>query len=362
MKERRKFKWFEFAMAALTASSLSLSTLPFTYAASPSATKRSTAQPANGADTANASSATNAPNTTHSSDSANTSNLAKNPGARRAPASAKGKSSQVASVELSSNEVKNGSVLLIQVKFQPGAVTVSPKAVFEDIEVPFFLASPSDPSLYHGLLGIPYTHAPGDAVVTVHLGETEGSEVRDLKFKIIEGEYKSEMLTVNPRHVNPRRKDQVRIKREAAEVSQLYGKVTTAKEWNGPFILPIESQVTSTFGTRRVFNGEMKSFHSGLDLKAAVGARIKAPAGGSVVLAKNLFYTGNTVILDHGYGVFTIYAHLSKLRVKEGQKVKASQLLGLAGMTGRVSGPHLHWGAVVHRVKVNPLDLMRIIQ
>jgi murein DD-endopeptidase MepM/ murein hydrolase activator NlpD len=99
-----------------------------------------------------------------------------------------------------------------------------------------------------------------------------------------------------------------------------------------------------------------------LDLKAAVGVPITAPAPGVVVLAKDLYFTGGTVVLDHGYGVFTIYAHLSKVGVKVGKKVEQREILGLAGATGRVSGPHLHWTTQVSGVKVNPTEFVRVVQ
>ena len=134
------------------------------------------------------------------------------------------------------------------------------------------------------------------------------------------------------------------------------------KYWKGSFQVPINSAVTSTFGNKRIFNGEMKSFHQGLDLRAAMGTPIHAASGGVIVLAKNLFMTGNTVLIDHGYGIFTVYAHMSKLQVKKGQEVKPGETLGLSGMTGRASGPHLHWGAVINRFKVNPTDLTTVLQ
>jgi murein DD-endopeptidase MepM/ murein hydrolase activator NlpD len=115
--------------------------------------------------------------------------------------------------------------------------------------------------------------------------------------------------------------------------------------------------VTSSFGSRRVYNGIQSSAHTGLDFKAPKGTPIYAASRGRVALAKNLFFTGNTVILDHGYGVLTLYAHMSKLKVKKGQMVEGGHLLGLSGMTGRVTGPHLHWMAIIHKQKVNPIGL-----
>jgi murein DD-endopeptidase MepM/ murein hydrolase activator NlpD len=167
---------------------------------------------------------------------------------------------------------------------------------------------------------------------------------------------------VNPRHVSPSKRDLKRIQRESSEIGKLYRTLTFKKYWKGPFRLPIKSKMTSPYGTKRTFNGELKSFHQGLDLRAAVGDPIRAGASGRVVMAKSLFFTGRTVILDHGYGVYTIYAHMSAFKVRKGQMVRPSTVLGLAGMTGRASGPHLHWGAVIQRSKVNPAELLKVMR
>src|SRR5262249_48389325 len=144
------------------------------------------------------------------------------------------------------------------------------------------------------LLGIPFQQAPGEFPVEIRW--KDGTEDRSLQLmlKVLDGQYPSEKLSVDERHVNPRRKDMIRIKREAHEVGALYKIVTPTRMWDGPFALPVQSQVTSVFGTKRVFNGEMKSFHQGVDLKAALGTPIRAPAAGKVVLAKHLFFTGKT--------------------------------------------------------------------
>jgi hypothetical protein len=180
--------------------------------------------------------------------------------------------------------------------------------------------------------------------------------------KILKAHYLKEFLHVNPKHVKPLKKDFIRIKKEQALIKKIYEKVTPEKLWEGPFILPLQTPITSAFGTQRIYNGVLKSFHSGIDFKAPVGTPILASASGRVVLARNLFYTGNTVVIDHGYGVMTAYAHLSKLRVKEEALVMMKQLLGYSGKTGRVNGPHLHWQTIVHAIKVNPLEFVKVIE
>jgi murein DD-endopeptidase MepM/ murein hydrolase activator NlpD len=112
--------------------------------------------------------------------------------------------------------------------------------------------------------------------------------------------------------------------------------------WTTPFTVPIAGESGTNFGHRRVFNGQPRAPHAGADLKATTGTPIHSTNRGRVVLAKNLFFTGNTVILDHGLGIYSLYAHLSRIDVAVGTIVTNGQLIGLAGATGRVTGPHLH--------------------
>ena len=130
--------------------------------------------------------------------------------------------------------------------------------------------------------------------------------------------------------------------------------------WNEPFKVPIPGETGTNFGHRRIFNGQPRAPHAGADLHAATGTPIHATNRGRVVLAKHLFFTGNTVILDHGLGVYSLYAHLSRIEVKRGVMVSSGQLLGLAGATGRVTGPHLHWGMRVQGARVDPFTLVEI--
>ncbi len=265
--------------------------------------------------------------------------------------------------ELSSLDVIPGTILFVRVNVPDDLRKEKIFGEFEGLEFPIFSANSSDSSEFEGILGVPYDRVPGPGVIKINFGKGAGAPQLEKKFNIVPGDYRSEALRVDGRKVNPtRKKDLIRIKREQEEVALIYQKVTERKYWKGPFRFPIESKITSPFGTRRTYNGEPRNFHPGLDLKALVGTPILSAAPGVVVLSKNLFFTGNTVMIDHGYGVVTLYAHMSKLKVKKGQVVGDHELLGLSGMTGRVNGPHLHWQAVVHKVKVNPLGLVQIIK
>jgi murein DD-endopeptidase MepM/ murein hydrolase activator NlpD len=262
--------------------------------------------------------------------------------------------------ELSSSDVIDGSVLRVSVRVPKGMLNDGDEVTgqFEDTKFWFYPASEKGEGVYEAIVGVPHNHAPGSVELKVFVKGVE----RALPLKITDAKYPSETLKVSNRHVNPKKKDVERIKKDIVEVGKIYSTITKQKFWKGPFVLPVNSAVTSVFGTKRVFNGKMQSYHNGLDLKAPTGTPIHAAGSGVVVLAKSLFFTGNTVLIDHGYGVVTLYAHMSELKVKHGEHVEAGQLLGLSGMTGRANGPHLHWGVVINKVKVNPADFLKVIQ
>jgi murein DD-endopeptidase MepM/ murein hydrolase activator NlpD len=267
--------------------------------------------------------------------------------------------------ELSSKEVAAGTLVLVTLhlsndesndEFKNAQIAFEGK--FEGLSFPFFTAPDLGPQTYEAVLGVPYERKPGPGVIQVH-----GSQNLEIPFNVIDGHYPSETIHVDGRRVNPKKKkDLIRIKKEMAEVSEVYKKVTPKKFWNGRFAFPIQSAVTSVFGGKRVYNGSLRNFHPGMDLKAPMKTPVYSPAPGIIVLSKNLFYTGNTVMIDHGYGVITLYGHMSELKVKKDDFVDKHVLLGLSGKTGRVTGPHLHWQAVVHHVKVNPVGLTEVMR
>jgi hypothetical protein len=214
---------------------------------------------------------------------------------------------------------------------------------------------------YSALVPIPFDARPGNLPVSVRVRRLDQeSLVLDSRLKIVAANYPSETLTVDPRHVKPDPKAIRRILREKSILGKVYRGSAREKLWDGPFEHPVSSIPTSEFGIRRVYNGEMQSFHQGKDYRAAVGTPVLASGAGKVAFAGDLYMTGNTVILDHGLGLFTIYAHLSALNVQEGRLLPRGALLGLSGMTGRASGPHLHFGVNLNRLKVDPNDLLRV--
>lgn len=257
---------------------------------------------------------------------------------------------------LSATETKDASIVVAQIKI-PGIVS-DLRGAFLGREIPFYAVKEY---VYEAIIAVPYLQDPGTHEFSVRWkeGHDEKRVVKTITTTL--NEYGSEVLSVNPSKVTPPKSAMARIQREKREVGQIYRTVEKTKYWSGKFDLPMKSTFTSVFGTKRIFNGQFKNFHNGLDLKARVGEKIFAPEAGRVVMAKDLYFTGKTVIIDHGFGVMTLYAHLSRLSVKKNQVVQKAQLLGYSGATGRVSGPHLHWAAIIHGDKVNPIHLTTVI-
>lgn len=178
---------------------------------------------------------------------------------------------------------------------------------------------------------------------------TKGAEsIVVAKINVIEKDFPSEKLNVDKRRVTLNPKDLKRVQKEQIFLNKNYASSPDHPFFTEPFILPIGNIVTSIYGSRRLFNKSKQTQHLGTDFRAAIGEPIVASNAGKVVVARDLFFTGYTVTIDHGLGIFSIYGHLSKLETVEGEYVPRGAVIGLSGATGRVTGPHLHWG-----VKIN---------
>lgn len=200
---------------------------------------------------------------------------------------------------------------------------------------------------------------PGVAALELR-GSTESGRraVGSLAVTVEPKEFPEERLTVAPKYVEPPKEVQDRLVRERARLKEIYASRRDVPPPVEVFVRPVPGDASAQFGTRRFFNDKPRSPHGGVDLRAAAGTEVRASGPGLVVLSADLYYSGNLVILDHGGGLFTLYAHLSELRVEEGQEVAAGQVLGLSGATGRVTGPHLHWGAKIGDRPFDPRALL----
>ncbi|WP_299198557.1 peptidoglycan DD-metalloendopeptidase family protein [uncultured Amphritea sp.] len=199
------------------------------------------------------------------------------------------------------------------------------------------------------VIGIPLSAKPTETQLMKADGES-------FPFQVQGKEYEEQHLTVtNKRHVNPNEQDLARYKREKEEM------VAAFKTWSSPplssvnFNLPATGRFSSPFGLKRFFNDQPRNPHSGLDIAGGQGGAINAPAPGQVVAVGEYFFNGNTVIVDHGYGLTTMYCHMSRIDVKIGDQLNTGDSIGAIGKTGRVTGPHLHWSVSLNNTRVDPL-------
>ena len=271
-------------------------------------------------------------------------------------------SGSIAGITLSSKEVTNGSLLLLQIDTRKlGPPVRDMRITFQQSVYPVY-AHPVNPAdTLFGLIAIPFRTAPGPAKLLLSWTNAAGDHNRTIPFRIVAGKYKTDELKVDSSRVNPNKKNIERAQKEARKIKRVYAEGSIARLWDGEFQLPMTSDITSPFGNKRVFNGQLKSFHNGVDFRARSATPVYAANSGVVKIAENLFYSGNAVVIDHGTGIFTIYAHLSRIDVTAGQLVEKGQRLGLTGATGRVSGPHLHWGVKVKGIAVNPMQLIQLM-
>ncbi|GAI45233.1 unnamed protein product [marine sediment metagenome] len=181
------------------------------------------------------------------------------------------------------------------------------------------------------------------------------------QISILAKEFPLKKLWVDEKFVTPPPEFKERIRREGKIIKVIYG--ITTEQWlgKGLFILPSSGEAMPNFGERRIFNNKPRSSHKGIDIKVPYGTPVKASNSGRIVLASDLYFAGKTVIIDHGMSVFTMYCHFSKIRVKRGKLVKKGEIIGEIGATGRVTGPHLHWGVKVSGISVDPLSLLSLV-
>ena len=204
---------------------------------------------------------------------------------------------------------------------------------------------------WHAVIGVPLAAKPGSHAIEVRSGN---GPRRKIAFTVNDREYETQRLTVpNQRHVDPDPDD---LRRIAAEDARTKAAVATWTQTTPrlDFQLPVRGRVSSTFGLRRYFNDQPRKPHSGIDIAAPTGTPVHAPADGTVIEAAEFFFSGNVLYLDHGHGVITMYAHMDRIGVKPGARVQRGQEIGRVGMTGRVTGPHLHWTVYLNRTAVDP--------
>jgi murein DD-endopeptidase MepM/ murein hydrolase activator NlpD len=202
------------------------------------------------------------------------------------------------------------------------------------------------------IVGIPLAAVPGEAAITVR---TAATGERELTYTIASKLYREQQLKVAPGQVDLSPENLARYERERAQQEQVIATFSSLAALSSLCMrVPVPGRRSSSFGLRRVFNGQSRNPHSGMDIAAATGTPILAPLAGKVIDTGDYFFNGNTVWLDHGGGLLTLYCHLSAIEVRPGETLKAGERLGTVGATGRVTGPHLHWGVMLNRTMVDP--------
>jgi murein DD-endopeptidase MepM/ murein hydrolase activator NlpD len=207
-----------------------------------------------------------------------------------------------------------------------------------------------DGSGWVAVIGIPLSAPLGEHRVVVR--DTQGR--REVEFAVGNKQYASQSLKVAPKQVNLSKADLARVTSERERIAAAIGLYSEPPPESLRFAQPVAGPRSSSFGMRRIFNGESRSPHSGMDIAAPTGASVVLPIAGTVVDTGEYFFTGNTVFVDHGRGLISMYCHLSAIDVKSGQRLAAGTRLGAVGMTGRATGPHLHWALSLNRTWVDP--------
>src|SRR6202165_5783334 len=264
------------------------------------------------------------------------------------------------SLRLSAPKSSQGSLLLIEVKSAKPMAEV--QGDWDGRIVPFWRESASE-AQRKGLLAVDLDKAPGEHDLKV-AGQTASGEKISCSARVAvrKGRFATEKLQVGKQFVEPSPDQVKRADEERQKLRDIFDRVTPERLWDGKFRMPLEGVTTgSNFGRRRILNGNPGSPHSGVDLPGATGTPVHATQRGRVVLAEELFFAGNTVVVDHGLGIYTLYGHLSEIDAKVGDALETGAMLGKVGATGRVTGPHLHWGLTVERARVNPLQLVRLL-
>lgn len=225
----------------------------------------------------------------------------------------------------------------------------------------YFLSTSGEKWEEQAVIGLDLGLEPGSYPMKIYVENLNGKwEVINKDIPVLVRKFPVKKLWVEERYVTPPPSVRERIKGEAEVLNMVYSLVTPHWLASGNFILPCEGEVFQNFGERRIYNNKPRSSHSGVDISAPQGEPVKASNSGYVVLASDLYFSGNTVIIDHGLGLFSLYCHLSKIKVRRGQLVMKGKVIGEVGATGRVTGPHLHWGINLQGARVDPFSLLTL--
>ncbi len=250
-------------------------------------------------------------------------------------------------------EVHQGSIVRIKIE---GIGITEVKGLVREQEIFFF---PEPPDSYVALFGVDLEEKPGELTVAIQGRGRDGSKLEKvLRLQVRKRSFPEERFSVAKEFDRFDDAVRERIEKEQARLAQLWKVASPYRLWEGKFVEPVPGPVTSPFGLRRIINGSPRSPHSGVDFKAPSGTQIVATNRARVVLRDEFYFSGKSLVLDHGGGLYTMYFHLADFNVQGGAEVRKGDLIGWVGMTGRVTGPHLHWGIRLYGARVDPLELL----
>jgi murein DD-endopeptidase MepM/ murein hydrolase activator NlpD len=252
-------------------------------------------------------------------------------------------------------EVHQGGIA--QLRVSAGGIA-GIKALHGQDEITLF---PGEDGSYRAFLGFDLEQRPGPLKIRLRGRSADGKDwTKETTVYVKAKEFPRETISVPPAFDQLDRATLKRIEKERAELDRLWKIHSPRRLWDGRFVAPVPGTINSPFGFRRVINGLARAPHTGVDLKAALGSEVVAANHGRVVFQDDLFFSGNSLVLDHGGGLYTTYFHLSEFRAQKDSEVRKGDVIGLAGMTGRVTGPHLHWAARLNGARIDPMELLAI--
>lgn len=257
-------------------------------------------------------------------------------------------------VTASARSIQPGELVVLTIRTAKPAESVTVKGLKTHLP-PYNVTA----NTWRVLMGIDLAVKPGHHDVVI---ETQpGGHKTSYRLVVAPRSFPTRTLKVDPAFVTPPPEAAERIERESKELNQVWASPALEKMWQGAFTRPVPQPANSAFGSRSVFNGEPRSQHAGADFRSPAGTPIKAPNAGRVVIAGSRYFSGDTVVIDHGQGLFSLFAHLSETSVKQGDSVRKGEVIGQVGQTGRVTGPHLHWAVRLNGARIDPLSLLTVL-
>ncbi len=255
------------------------------------------------------------------------------------------------------SKLSNGTPVLFRVTSQKHFRSLSGTWLNHTLEFTYDAAAKD----WFALAGTSFETKPGSYPVELHAETAAGQAISfEKKIRVEHQSYPQVPLKVAGKYTAPNPEDQAAILKDKATKADIFKTSTPDRKWRGSFARPATADISDVFGVQRVFNGTVQSTHQGLDFRVPTGTPVSAVNRGHVILARPLFFEGNCVVIDHGQGLLSLYLHMSKFSVKEGDDVEKGQELGLSGGTGRATGPHLHLAVRWQGVYLDPQALLKL--